>query len=49
MIGLLIEFTFILAVFGWLYWRQLRERKRDRRLPPLQLPLDLRARSRREQ
>ena len=39
MIGLCIEFSIVLALFAWLWRRQVRERARARRVPPSQLPL----------
>jgi hypothetical protein len=41
MLGLIIEFSLIVALFVWLYRRQLRDRDRARRVRPSQLHLDL--------
>lgn len=41
MLGLLIEFSLVIALFGWLYQRQLRDRDRARRIRPSQLHFDL--------
>ncbi len=41
MLGLAIEFSFIVAWFVWLRRRQVRDRERARRLPPSQLRLGL--------
>ena len=40
MLGYLIEFTLIIALFAWLYRRQRRDRDRASRLRPSQMPLD---------
>jgi hypothetical protein len=39
MLGLIIEFSLVLALFGWLQYRQTRDRDRARRVRPLQMPL----------
>jgi hypothetical protein len=39
MLGLLVEFSLVVAIFIWLHRRQMRDRERDRRIPPSQLPL----------
>ena len=41
MLGLAIEFSFIVAWFLWMHRRQVRDRERARRLPPAQLRLGL--------
>ena len=41
MLGLVIEFSLVVALFVWLHHRQLRDRHRARRVPPSQLHLDL--------
>ncbi len=41
MLGLAIEFTLVVALFLWLYRRQLRDRDRARRVRPSQLRFDL--------
>lgn len=28
MVGFIIEFSLVLALFGWLFWRQIRARRR---------------------
>jgi hypothetical protein len=40
-IGLAIEFSLVIALFVWLYRRQVRDRDRARRVRPSQLNLDL--------
>ena len=41
MLGFLIEFTLIVALFAWLYRRQRRDRDRASRVRPSQMRLDL--------
>ena len=41
MLGLVIEFSLIVALFVWLHRRQLRDRDRAQRVRPAQLQLDL--------
>jgi hypothetical protein len=41
MIGLAIEFSLVIALFVWLYRRQVRDRDRASRVRPSQLKLDL--------
>jgi len=41
MLGLIIEFTLVLALFAWLHRRQRRDRDRASRVRPSQMPLDL--------
>ena len=41
MLGFLIEFSLIVALFAWLHRRQLRDRDRASRIRPSQMPLDL--------
>ena len=40
MLGLVIEFSLVVAFFAWLHRRQLRERDRAQRVRPAQLHLD---------
>ena len=40
MLGFLIEFSLIVALFAWLHRRQLRDRDRASRIRPFQMPLD---------
>ena len=40
MLGYLIEFSLIVALFAWLHRRQLRDRDRAQRVRPAQLHLD---------
>ena len=40
MLGFLIEFTVVVALFAWLHRRQLRDRDRASRIRPSQMPLD---------
>src|SRR5438874_1708612 len=41
MLGLIIEFSLVVALFVWLHRRQLRDRDRAQRVRPAQLDLDL--------
>ena len=41
MIGLIVEFSLVVALFAWLHRRQLRDRDRAQRVRPAQLDLDL--------
>jgi len=41
MLGLIIEFALVIALFAWLHRRQLSARARARRVPPSQMHLDL--------
>ena len=41
MLGYLIEFTLIVALFAWLHRRQRRDRDRASRVRPSQMHLDL--------
>lgn len=41
MLGLIIEFTLVIALFAWLHRRQRRDRDRASRVRPSQLRLDL--------
>jgi hypothetical protein len=41
MVGLIIEFTLVVAWFVWLHRRQLRDRDRAQRIRPRQMDLEL--------
>jgi hypothetical protein len=41
MLGLIIEFSLVIALFVWLHRRQLRDRDRASRVRPSQMHLDL--------
>ena len=40
MLGLILEFSLVIALFVWLHRRQLRDRDRAQRVRPAQLNLD---------